>query len=238
VAPLPPEGDPILEKVKALELLGLDRFAYKELLFAARFSESPATEFSMAQALAERGFLRDAQKIATKALQNLDAAPLSLWRLAYPKPYLEEVEKAAQEFGLDPLLLYAIIREESRYDPEAISRSYAQGLMQIIPPTREWIVQKMEIEMDPTEIFEPGMNISLGGWYLHHLLDYFGSDLDYAIAAYNGGPGNVSAWKGNPLIQEKADFFRWIGSAQTREYVPKVLLSYEVYKWLEQVEGD
>lgn len=238
MAPLPPDGDPILEKVEALELLGLDRFAHRELLFAARFGESPAMELAMAQALSERGFTRDAQKIAAKALQTLDAAPLSLWGLAYPKPYGQEVEEAAQEFDLDPLLLYAIIREESRYDPEAISRSYAQGLMQIIPSTRDWIAQQLKIEVDPLEIFDPGMNIRLGAWYLRHLLDYFEGDVDYALAGYNGGPGNVNKWKESPLIQEKADFFRWIGAGQTREYVPKVLLSYEVYRWLEQVEGE
>lgn len=238
VAPLPPDGDPILEKVKALELLGLKRFARRELLLAARFGESPAMELAMAQALSERGLLRDAQKIAVKTLRTLDAAPLSLWRLAYPKPYPQEVEETAGEFGLDPLLLYAIMREESRYDPEAISRAYAQGLMQIIPSTREWIAEQMKIEVDPIEIFDPGMNIHLGAWYLRHLLDYFEEDLDYAVAGYNGGPGNVNKWKENPLIQEKADFFRWIGSGETREYVPKVLLSYEVYRWLEQVEEE
>jgi soluble lytic murein transglycosylase len=238
VAPLPSGGDPILEKVKALELLGLKRLARRELLFAARLSESPAMELAMAQALSERGFLRDAQRIAVKAIQSLHAAPLSLWGLAYPKPYLEEVEEAAQEFGLDPLLLYAIMREESRYDPEAISRAYAQGLMQIIPSTRDWIVEQLKIEIDPTQIFDPSMNVRLGAWYLRHLLDYFEEDLHYAVAGYNGGPGNVNAWKENPLIQEKPDFLRWIGFSETREYVPKVLLSYEVYRWLEQVEGE
>jgi soluble lytic murein transglycosylase len=182
--------------------------------------------------------LRDAQKIAVKALQSLDAAPLSLWRLAYPKPFLQEVEDTAQEFGLDPSLLYAIMREESRYDPEAISMSYAQGLMQIIPSTRDWIAEKAGIEVEPVEIFRPDLNIRLGAWYLRHLLDYFDGDLEYAVAAYNGGPGNVNAWRENVLIAEKADFFRWIGSGQTREYLPKVLLSYEVYRWLEQAEGE
>jgi soluble lytic murein transglycosylase len=238
VAPLPPDGEAILEKVKALELLGLDRFALRELLFAARLGESPAMELAMAQALSERGFLRDAQGIAVKAIQSLHAAPLSLWRLAYPKPYFQEVEEAAQEFGLDPSLVYAVMREESRYDPEAISRAYAQGLMQIIPSTRDWIAEQLKIEIDPTEIFDPSMNTHLGAWYLRHLLDYFQGDIEYALAAYNGGPGNVNAWKENPLIQEKADFLRWIGFGETREYVPKVLLSYEVYKWLEQAEGE
>ena len=238
VAPLLlPDGAPILEKVKALELLGLKGLARRELLFTARFSESPAMELAMAQALSERGFLRDAQRIAVKALQELDAAPLSLWRLAYPKPYVQEVEEAAQEFSLDALLVYGIMREESRYDPEAISRAYAQGLMQIIPSTRDWIGEQLKIEIDPIEIFDPGMNIHLGAWYLRHLLDYFEEDLHYAVAGYNGGPGNVNAWKENPLVREKADFLRWIGFGETREYIPKVLLSYEVYRWLEEAEG-
>ncbi|HAL61910.1 MAG TPA: hypothetical protein DCP08_05815, partial [Chloroflexi bacterium] len=236
--PLPPDGETILEKVKALELLGLKRLARRELLFAARFGESPAMKLTMAEALMERGHLSQAQAIATETVKSLDAAPFSLWRLAYPKPYEQEVKAATQEWGVDPLLIYAIMREESRYDPEAISRAYAQGLMQIIPSTRDWIAEQLKIEIDPTEIFDPGMNIRLGAWYLRHLVDYFEGDLDYAVAGYNGGPGNVNKWKENPLVQEKADFFRWIGLSETREYVPKVLLSYEVYRWLEQVEGD
>lgn len=238
LAPLPPKGATVLQKVKALEILGLKRLAHRELLFAARFGQSPAMKLAMAQALSGRGFLRDAQRIAVKALQTLEAAPLSLWRLAYPKPHDPEVKEEAQEFGLDPLLLYAIMREESRYDPEAISRAYAQGLMQIIPSTRDWIGEQLEMEIDLIEIFDPAVNIHLGAWYLRHLLDYFQEDLHYAVAAYNGGPGNVNAWKENPLIQEKPDFLRWIGFSETREYIPKVLLSYEIYRWLEQVEGE
>ncbi len=231
--PYPPAGEDILGKAEALELLGLDHMAQRELLFAARFSEDPALHLAMAQALMERGYLSEAQRMAVQTLAQEETVPLTVWALAYPQPYREEVDKAAQEFDLDPLLIYAVMREESRYDPEALSSSYAQGLIQVIPSTAQWIGEKLGVEVEPAEIFQPVLNLRLGAWYLRFVLDYFEGDLEYAVAAYNGGPGNVQAWREDPRVKDKADFLRWMGLAETREYVSKVLLTYRVYQWLE-----
>ncbi|MBI2845323.1 MAG: transglycosylase SLT domain-containing protein [Chloroflexi bacterium] len=234
VAPSPPPaGEAIIEKAVALRYLGLFDLARRELLYAARFSESPAVDLAMAQALSESGAILDAQAMVEVALRDETLDPVEMWRLAYPKPYAEEVQAAAQEFNLDPLLIYAMIHAESRYDPEAVSRSYAQGLMQIIPSTRDWIAEQLGLVLTPVDIFDPAINIRFGAYYLRFVLDFFDQDIDYALAAYNGGPGNVGTWLEDPLVGDKDDFIRWMGLAEPREYLEAVLLNYRIYQWLE-----
>lgn len=238
VAPSPPPaGEAIIEKAAALRYLGLFDLAWRELLYAARFSQSPAVDVAMAQALYSSGNILDAQEMAEVALRNETPDPAETWRLAYPKPYVDEVQAAAQEFNLDPLLIYAMMRAESRYDPEAVSRSYAQGLMQIIPSTRDWIAEQLGLDLSPVDIFNPATNIRLGAYYLRFVLDFFDQDLEYAVAAYNGGPGNVGTWLEDPQVGDKADFIRWMGLAEPREYLEAVLLNYSIYKWLEGQEA-
>jgi len=231
--PFRPAGTEILSKTVALESLGLEELARRELIMAARFDGQPEACVAYAQALFERGHLLDAQRIAEGVLHEVPKAPLSLWRLAYPKPYAEEVLAAAEEFDLDPLLLWAIMHTESRYDPEALSWARAQGLMQLIPSTADWAAESAGIPFTPLEIYDPKANIRLGAWYLRWLLDYFDGDLELAVTAYNGGPGNVSVW--NRQVSHRDDFFRWIGSGESREYVNRVLTAYRVYQELERL---
>ncbi|MBI3286827.1 MAG: transglycosylase SLT domain-containing protein, partial [Chloroflexi bacterium] len=230
-------GDAILAKVRALEILGLDELARRELRMAARFNYSAGIDLSMAQALAQRGRVQDAQQIAEQSLRELDPAPLAFWRLAYPKAYRREVEEAAQEFGLDPLLVWAVMRQESRYNPEAVSRSYAQGLMQLIPSTRDMIARQLGMRLRPFDVFNPRINVRLGAYYLRFVLDQFEGDVDYAVAAYNGGPGNVARWLEDPLVVTKEDFYRWMDLSETREFVQKVMFNYRVYQWLEVMQA-
>lgn len=232
--PFRPAGMEVLSKAVALESLGLEELAYRELLMAAHFDGRPEARTAYAQALFEQGHLLDAQRVAERVLHEVPKAPLSLWRLAYPKPFSEEVLAAAEEFDLDPLLLWAVMHTESRYDPEALSWARAQGLMQLIPSTADWAAESADIPFTPLEIYEPQANIRLGAWYLRWLLDYFDDDLELAVTAYNGGPGNVKAW--NRQVSNRDDFFRWIGSGESREYVNRVLTAYHIYQELDQLE--
>jgi len=227
-----PAGTEVLSKTVALESLGLEDLARRELIMAARFDGRPVARAAYAQALFDRGHLLDAQRVAERMLQDVPRAPLSLWRLAYPKPYEGEMLEAAEEFDLDPLLLWAIMHTESRYDPEALSWARAQGLMQLIPSTADWAAESADIPFTPLEIYKPKVNIQLGAWYMRWLLDYYDGDLELAVTAYNGGPGNVNAWNGQ--VTNRDDFLRWIGIGESREYVNRVLTAYHVYQELER----
>ena len=232
--PFRPAGTEVLSKTVALESLGLRELARRELIMAARFDTRPEARAAYAQALFDRGYLLDAQRVAEGVLHEVQKAPLSLWRLAYPKPYAEEVLAAAKEFDLDPLLLWAIMHTESRYDPEALSWSRAQGLLQLIPSTADWAAKSADIPFTPLDIYDVEANIWLGAWYLRWLLDYFNGDLELAITAYNGGPSNVKLW--NRQTGDRDDFFRWIGSGESREYLNRVLTAYHIYQELERLE--
>jgi soluble lytic murein transglycosylase len=231
-APLGGLGDEILAKAQALEAIGRDDLARLELILASRFRRAPEADLIMAEALASRGYVVDAQEIAATYVVEHPQAPLEFWKLAYPRPYSTTVEAAAAEFDVDPLLLWAVMREESRYDPEALSYVGARGLMQVMPSTQDWIAEQLGEEIPPGEAFTAETGIRMGAWFLRFLLDYFEDDLELAIAAYNGGAGSVDSWQDDPLVSNRDDFLRWIGFGETREYLSKVSLSYQVYRVL------
>ena len=230
--PLTPIGGSILGKVEALELLGRDDLAYLELLLGARFWKAPEVDLAMAEALAERGWVVDAQVVAEEYIEDHDRAPLPFWALSYPKPYSDTVESAAIEFDLDPLLIWAVMRQESRYDPEALSYVGARGLMQVMPATQDWIAEQLGEALSPGDAFDPEINVRMAAWLLRFLLDYYDGDLDLTLAAYNGGGGSVDSWQADPLVSDRDDFLRWIGFGETREYVERVSLFYWVYQEL------
>ncbi|MHB8170666.1 MAG: lytic transglycosylase domain-containing protein [Thermincolia bacterium] len=155
------------------------------------------------------------------------------WQLFYPLPYKEVLIKEAHNHNVEPLLIAAIIRTESKFDSKATSKRGAIGLMQIMPETGRWIAQQRKKKGFQTNIlFQPEVNISYGTWYLANLSREFNDDLVLVIAAYNGGRGNVKDW----LKQE-----RWTGEhttleqipfTETRNYVTRVLRNYEIYREL------
>jgi len=116
-------------------------------------------------------------------------------KLLYPLRYEDEIEAWTDSYSLDLYVVAAVIRAESRFDPHALSHAGAIGLMQIIPTTGEWIATQIEEEGFTIErLYDPGVNIHFGTWYLRYLLDRFG-DMDVALAAYNAGPSNVIRWQ-------------------------------------------
>jgi soluble lytic murein transglycosylase len=230
--PLTDAGGEVLAKAEALESVGRDDLARLELLLAARARRASEVDLAMAEALASRGYVTDAQPIAESTIQEDGRAPRSFWELSYPRPYSATVNAAASEFDVDPLLIWSIMRQESRFDPGAFGYAAERGLMQILPATQDWIAEQLGEEISPGEAFTPEANVRMGAWYLRHLLDYYDGDLELTIAAYNGGPGNVDSWQDDPLVSNRADFIRWIGFGQTREYLENVSLNYRVYQIL------
>jgi soluble lytic murein transglycosylase len=230
--PLAGAGDEILEKVCALESLGRDDLARMELVLAARYRRSPEVDLAMAEALWQRGHVVDAQSIGEDYLGDHPRAALAFWQLSYPRPYSGTVETAAAEFDVDPLLIWAVMRQESRYDPEALSYVGARGLMQVMPATQVWIAEQMAEEIPPGDAFSPEVSIRMGAWFLRFLLDYFDGDLELAIAAYNGGAGSVESWQAHPLVSDRDDLLRWIGFGETREFVERVSRNYRMYRAL------
>jgi len=153
------------------------------------------------------------------------------WNMAYPQGYMNAVTYEAKKNDLDPLIVYAIIKEESSYNPLAVSSAGAVGLMQIMPATGEFIAGKISLNnYNDSFLTDYRVNVKLGSWYLAYVLSKFDWNLVKALAAYNGGPGNVSKWEEKIGDLEDDEFIESIPLWETKEYVKKVLRSYWEYK--------
>jgi soluble lytic murein transglycosylase len=230
--PLATADEEIVDKARALESIGREDLAYLELLLAARFRRAPDLDLALAEALLTRGYVVDAQAIGEEYIDDHPRPPRAFWELSYPRPYTATVESEAAAFDVDPLLIWAIMRAESRYDPGAFGYAGERGLMQIMPPTQDWVSEQLVEEISPGDAFTPEANVHMAAWLLRFLLDYFDGDVELAIAAYNGGAGSVDTWQADPLVSDRDDLLRWIGFGQTREYLEKVSLYYLVYQAL------
>lgn len=152
-------------------------------------------------------------------------------KIIYPIKHSEFIEEYAYEYNLDPWLVVSVIWVESRFDEKAISNKDARGLMQITPETGEWISKQMKLkDFNSKQLYEPETNIKLGCWYLDNLKTQFDNELPVAIAAYNGGSGNVTKWLNDERYSEDNTTLKEIPFEETKNYVEKVFKTYETYK--------
>ena len=150
----------------------------------------------------------------------------------YPMKYEAEIRANAAENGLDPALTAAVILAESSYVPDAVSSADAQGLMQLLPSTAEWVAEKFDEVYQDGSLFDPETNIQYGCWYLGYLVRRFDGNLTCAIAAYHAGQGTVDSWLKNPEYSPDGATLHAIPSDATDTYVKRVLKYYEKYKEL------
>jgi soluble lytic murein transglycosylase len=157
--------------------------------------------------------------------------PQTFWELAYPKGYLPRIQELSRTQAVDPHLVAAVIREESTYNPAAVSQAGAIGLMQVMPQTGQRIATRLGAEGFTRErLFDPDFNIRLGTWYLGQLAEQFDHNLIHMVAAYNAGPEVVAKWIQQFGQGEPDEFIESIPYTETRFYVKKVLRTYREYK--------
>ncbi|GIP15465.1 lytic transglycosylase [Paenibacillus montaniterrae] len=150
----------------------------------------------------------------------------------YPVKYQEIIAEKSNKYEVDPHLIAAVIRVESNFTTGRESPKGAIGLMQLMPTTAEWIVERTEMRAISSEElkFNPELNIELGTWYLKHLMEQFEGDMIISIAAYNAGPGNVNKWLSEKTWDGQYDTADQIPFGETRNYVHKVIYYYNKYK--------
>jgi soluble lytic murein transglycosylase len=154
------------------------------------------------------------------------------WTLAFPTAYEDEVAIAAEESGVDPALLWAVMREESGFNATIESWANAIGLMQLIMPTAKSMGRRLDIKVNEKALRTPETNIRLGAAYLAFLSDKFDDHVALVIAGYNAGEGAVARWlEGNPEA-ELDEFVELIPYHQTRGYTKRVLATLATYKFL------
>jgi soluble lytic murein transglycosylase len=168
------------------------------------------------------------EPVIERALYGRRPFARAFWQLAYPRPFLPTVAREAERSGVDPLLVLALMREESRFDPVAVSTANAVGLMQLLPTTARGVLGG---PVPAAALKQSAVNIRAGTAYLAGLLRRFDGSVPLAVAAYNAGPGGVRRHAG----LARADLDRFVEEfpyAETRAYVQRVLQSYGIYRWL------
>ena len=156
----------------------------------------------------------------------------------YPVKYEETVLQAAEENNLEPEFVFAVIKAESDFDPQAESRVGAKGLMQIMPETFTWLQSRFPEETTYTEedLFNPEISIRYGCQYLALLINEY-SDKKTAVCAYNAGMGTVNGWLADPEISKDGITLDEIPWSETRNYAAKIFDYYEKYKELYNFDG-
>lgn len=152
------------------------------------------------------------------------------FRYSLPRKYQPIVERYATEYGLPQELLYAVIKTESNFSPGAVSSAGAVGLMQIMPSTFLWLAEMTGETLSPESLTDPDINIRYGAFFLRYLYDYYGK-YETALAAYNAGMGNVSAWLASEQYSD-GGVLVVIPFRETSEYVRLVTKRTEQYKKL------
>lgn len=151
------------------------------------------------------------------------------FELRYLAPFRDILKARAAELGLDEAWVYGLIRQESRFIADARSRAGASGLMQLMPATAKWVARKMGLrDWRWSQVTEVDTNVSLGTYYLRHVLDYLDGHPVLASAAYNAGPGRARNWRPDTAI-EGAIYAETIPFSETRDYVKKVMSNTVYY---------
>ena len=236
-APAAPADDPALQRAVELAAVGLaaEAAAEWEAAINAR-RDQPAQLLHLARFAADQGAtaaaLRAASALVAAAPEG-SAVPPVIQRLRFPAPYPAVALRAAREFNLDPRLLYALLRQESAFDPGAVSSAGALGLAQVMPETGRGIARQLQIaDFEPGDLLQPGVALRFGAFYLRQQLDAHGGSVQAALAAYNGGPGNAARWAAAAPPTDPDAFVEAIDFGETSAYVKQVYGNYGVYRRL------
>jgi soluble lytic murein transglycosylase len=160
-------------------------------------------------------------------------APSAVTALAYPAPWPDLVQRFADEHRVDPLLMYAMMRQESAFNPTAGSSAGAFGLTQVIAPTAQEIARALgRTEFAFRDLARPVVAIQFGALYLGTQLKNFNGNVYQALAAYNGGPGNAARWARPAGPADVDRFYEEVDYSETKLYLRLVLQNYARYRSL------
>ena len=233
-APEPPEYA-LAEVLRSAGEQGIARAMLSGLL--AGYEGRPWDQLALARRASDAGLHGVALTAAIRLLGPLPpaeraAAPLAIELLAYPAPYADELLAAAEAEGLPPLLLLALVRQESAFVPDAGSPAGALGLTQVIPSTGAQIAESLGVEWRTRLLTDPRWSLRFGAHYLAAQLEAFGGDLLAALAAYNAGPSNAARWRGAQWAPGPDGYAEAVDFTETRLYLERVIENYAWYRWL------
>jgi soluble lytic murein transglycosylase len=229
-----PENEPHLIKARLLANAALNEYIGPEIQASPTSSEWGA----LAQAQIYNSYGETARSLQSMKHSGipfftlaLNQAPPIYWQLLLPRPYWQDLSSHSARNGLDPYLVASLIRQESEFNPGAVSRANACGLMQVLPSVGKSLARRQGIKgFKPSELLNPSINVQLGTVYLRQTIERFGGQLEYALAAYNAGDVPVRQWISENNYKDIAEFVESIPYTETREYVQAILRNRQVYR--------
>ena len=236
-----PADSPHLAKARLVANAGLNEYVAQEI--AADPDSSSWSALAEAQIYASYGETFRAMRALKRALPyastaSIQAIPLAYWRILFPEPWWDTIVAESAKNNLDPYLVASLIRQESEFNPNAISHANAYGLMQLIPAAGKAMAREEgSIHFETFQLLDPATNIRLGTRYLRHTLEKFGGVTEYALAAYNAGDDRVLDWEAAGPYQGIDEFVESIPFTETRDYVQAILRNKETYKAIDAFAG-
>lgn len=234
----PPADNLHLQKAELLGNGGLVDLAVRELQAAASADGGPWVPAETAQLYTDTGHYDRAIEVMKHSVPSYFAVdiptlPREYWEALFPRPYWNDLKKFSVGNGLDPYLVASLIRQESEFNPVAVSRANAVGLMQLLPKTGKLVARQEKLKRYyPSQLYTPTVNLQLGTRYFKGMVDQFGGSFEYALAAYNAGSDRVEEWLGQGKYRDPQEFVESIPFTETREYVQAILRNASVYKQL------
>ncbi len=234
----PPSDELHVQKAQLLGNGGLVDFAVRELQAAAAADGGSWGPAETAQLYDETGHYDQAIELMKHSAPNYFALdipdlPRKYWEALFPKAYWSDLKRSSAANGLDPYLVASLIRQESEFNPNAVSRANAVGLMQLLPKTGKAVARQVKLQRyADSQLYTPAVNLQLGTRYFRGMVDKFGGSFEYALAAYNAGSDRVEDWLSQGKYRDQQEFVESIPFTETREYVQAILRNASVYKQL------
>ena len=231
-------ADPEMLRAASLFQLGFEAEAYSTYRILGERLKIEGDAASLAQLLIYLRYNSNANIAmrVSELLVQMDAGdpfkrPDLLLKIMYPTPFEELVLQEATEQELDPLVMYALMRQESQFIPAARSYADARGLTQVIPSTGEGIAEQLgDTGFSPDDLYLPYVNVRYGTYYLASNLPTFDGKLLPGLAAYNGGPGNADIWLAGSALIDPDLYIERIDLFETEDYLRKVYQNYGFYR--------
>ena len=231
----PPEDDVHAQKSLLLGNGGLIELAVRELQGANGADWSLA---EIAKIYQEAGQYHRALQTLKRAYPSyfaldLPQLPRDFWQTLFPRPFWTDLKRSSTENGLDPYMVASLIRQESEFNPGAVSRANAIGLMQLLPSVGKKLAKETKLKgFNYGMLLTPSVNLRLGTRYFRHMLDKYDGTVEYALAAYNAGSDRVADWRGHSNFRDVPEFVESIPFTETREYVQAIVRNAVMYRRL------
>jgi soluble lytic murein transglycosylase len=225
-----------IERSRLLAAAGYPEWAAAELRFGAR---TDAQRSLAAMELAASASSPDESLHRMKSLSPdylsmpIDKTPRRFWELLFPLPYKNDLVRAAEDRKLDPYLMAGLIRQESEFNPKAISRARALGLTQLRAATGKEMARRAGVSRFQTSmLFRPEISLRLGAYYIRLMLDQWNGQWEQVLASYNAGKSRANEWVKWGEFREPSEFVETIPFTETRDYVQAVLRNAALYRRL------